>query len=201
MQGTPSTTHDECLYGDDVILDQTIISDPLPAAQMNCPDVITFLVKNKKSPFEYCSRPEFKRACCQTCKRNCSCKTNSPSRSFFLKAALWIFKFFFQVYESVACQDLHPDQCEALSAADCMSTSHQIEGLPVLVACARTCKACSHQELECTAFLCMNGATCNESNSNANSLIEFKCTCQPGYYGQFCELSNSHVYNTQSFFY
>ena len=57
-----------CLYGDDLVIDQLVLSDPLPASAMTCDDVVSYLGSLQRSPLIYCSYPAFRQTCCQTCK-------------------------------------------------------------------------------------------------------------------------------------
>lgn len=74
----------------------------------------------------------------------------------------------------------------------CNDTKELINGLPVGIACSRTCGICVEEKLRCSSKLCRNDAVCfniNDESLMENSHIGFKCQCQPGFYGQFCELS------------
>lgn len=59
---------DECIYGDNLITSAFVGEKKLPSDQMSCPEFMTHLLKNDKSPFVYCANSTFRAACCQTCK-------------------------------------------------------------------------------------------------------------------------------------
>ena len=59
--------NNNCLFGDNLIINQTIVSDPLPMSPMSCSDFMVYLINNGKSPFSYCSNSTFRSTCCKTC--------------------------------------------------------------------------------------------------------------------------------------
>lgn len=98
-----------------------------------------------------------------------------------------------QVYDKFLCQDKNPLKCSKM-ASKCNDTKELVDGLPVGAACSRTCGICVEERLRCSSKLCQNDAVCfniNDQSLMENSHIGFKCQCQPGFYGQFCELSKS----------
>jgi hypothetical protein len=58
----------ECLFGDDVIVNLQVITDPLPTNQMQCEDVFAYLETRNQFPIIYCNIPLFRKTCCNTCK-------------------------------------------------------------------------------------------------------------------------------------
>lgn len=78
--------------------------------------------------------------------------------------------------------------CSA-QAASCNSTTVYISGVPIKIACPRTCGNCVQNQLSCSSSLCQNGATCYNVAATQNTLFSFFCQCPIGYSGQFCELS------------
>lgn len=57
-----------CPFGDDVIVNSTLVDDALPSIQLSCNDFILYLLSVGKTPFSYCSNTTFRAACCNTCK-------------------------------------------------------------------------------------------------------------------------------------
>lgn len=52
---------DECIFGDDVVVNLQVIGEPLPQTQMSCEDVFTYLSSIDQFPIAYCSTPLFKK--------------------------------------------------------------------------------------------------------------------------------------------
>ena len=59
-----------CVFGDDVITElNSNLPFPLPNAQNNCSDVITYISSMNQFPIAYCaSNLIFQKTCCQTCQ-------------------------------------------------------------------------------------------------------------------------------------
>ena len=58
-----------CPFDDDVIVNNTIISEPLPSTQMSCMELMIYLRSLGKSSIIYCDLPSFRQICCKTCLR------------------------------------------------------------------------------------------------------------------------------------
>lgn len=148
-----------CPFGDDVVVNQQVIFNPLPATQLSCPAVFDFIINNLgQSPLTYCADERFKNTCCKTCAR----------------------------YESLTCVDLITNCAQFASACN---TGAAINGQNINTVCPKTCNVCSNSQLTCNDITCQNGGTCtNVVPSSPNALDAFQCTCSPGFSGVTCEI-------------
>lgn len=62
-----------CPFGNDVVINHLTIYASLPKPQMSCEDTFEFISTTlNQFPVTYCTYPQFKAACCSTCKSmNC----------------------------------------------------------------------------------------------------------------------------------
>ncbi len=60
---------DDCIFGDDIVVNQLVIADQLPENQMSCQRVLDYLNRTlNKDPYLYCSNLNFRKTCCKTCR-------------------------------------------------------------------------------------------------------------------------------------
>lgn len=64
------TTKGECVFGDDVVVNQQVIDEPLPEIQMTCRDSLKYLSSQNLYGPAYCKQPKFRKTCCKTCQSN-----------------------------------------------------------------------------------------------------------------------------------
>ncbi len=58
-----------CPFGDDIVVNQQVISGELPSTQMSCSAVFNYISNTiGEFPLSYCSDPNFNFTCCSTCK-------------------------------------------------------------------------------------------------------------------------------------
>lgn len=60
-----------CPFGDDVVVNQTLIDIALPSVQMTCSAVLDYVSSLNLFSLAYCATPTFRSVCCDTCKRKC----------------------------------------------------------------------------------------------------------------------------------
>jgi hypothetical protein len=56
------------VFGDDVVVNLQVISDPLPQAQLSCEDTISYLSSLNKFGPASCAQQAFRSVCCKTCQ-------------------------------------------------------------------------------------------------------------------------------------
>ncbi|RNA14579.1 flocculation FLO11-like, partial [Brachionus plicatilis] len=59
---------DNCVFGDDVVVNLQVIPDPLPKNQLTCQETLDYLSSIGRFPYAYCNDPNFSKTCCQTCR-------------------------------------------------------------------------------------------------------------------------------------
>ena len=57
-----------CLFGDDVIVNETVLDIPLPSVQMSCDSVLSYVSSLGLFSLAYCLDTNFRSVCCNTCK-------------------------------------------------------------------------------------------------------------------------------------
>ena len=166
-----------------MVTNNGLIGDLLPNDAMTCSDVLIYLLQINKSPFTYCNDSNFRRTCCQTCKSKFEILKELVDFSL-----LPTTQSIFAVLDAFSCEDSNPTLCQG-SASSCNVPDASINGIPIKLACQRTCSSCIQRQLKCSSNLCQNGATCVDVAATLNYLIGFICQCRFGYSGNFCELS------------
>ncbi|CAF0730548.1 unnamed protein product [Brachionus calyciflorus] len=152
--------YDYCLFGDDVVTREVEIEIPLPSPQITCSQYFTLLQNYGRSIIDYCSRPNIKSVCCQSCKK----------------------------YNLLTCKDSYLS-CPSASACNSQVVfGNQVRFIYDL--CQRTCQRCKPLTCSEAPTICENGGTCfTVSNTATNSLFAFRCVCPQGYTGEYCEKS------------
>ena len=104
--------------------------------------------------------------------------------------------FISKVYDKFECQDEFPFDCNELARTEngCHSSDVLIDDRTLNDTCPRTCNRCNETRLRCSHQICENDAICidyedDEDEVTRNNLIAFRCICQPGFFGDFCEIS------------
>lgn len=80
---------DDCIFGDDVVVNELVIDEPLPYTQLSCEETLTYLSSINLYGPAYCSQERFRQTCCKTCQSNQE-KNITKTQSLLLIATITI---------------------------------------------------------------------------------------------------------------
>ena len=73
---------DVCPFGDDVVVNIQVLTDPLPKNQMTCEETLNYFSGLGRFSISYCTDPNFQSTCCKTCQSKTNKKKDFGNINF-----------------------------------------------------------------------------------------------------------------------